>query len=47
MDNANPEEVSRWVAEQTAYLNPPEGWQPEPDRSALATSRAYGREPFE
>lgn len=29
MDNANQEEVSRWVEQRVACLNPPAGWQPD------------------
>ena len=33
MANVNPEELAQWVAKQTAYLDPPAGWQPDPSSS--------------
>src|SRR5580698_2367788 len=35
MDNSKQAELSQWVLEQTAYLDPPAGWQPDTD-AALA-----------
>jgi hypothetical protein len=40
MENVNQEELSRWVAKQTAYLDPPAGWRPD---SATALTRFQAR----
>jgi hypothetical protein len=40
MENAKQEQVRQWVAEQTARLDPPSGWQPDP---AAALMRFHAR----
>jgi len=40
MENVNQEELSRWVVKQTAYLDPPAGWRPDP---ASALTRFHAR----
>jgi hypothetical protein len=40
MENANEEEVRQWVVKQTAYLDPPAGWQAD---SAAALTRFHAR----
>jgi len=40
MESANSEEVRQWVVQQTAYLDPPAGWQPDP---AAALTRLHAR----
>lgn len=40
MEPSNREELRAWVAEQTAYLDPPAGWRPDP---AAALGRFHAR----
>jgi hypothetical protein len=42
MEKINPDQTRQWVAKQTAYLDPPPGWQPDAD-AALARFRARRR----
>jgi hypothetical protein len=47
MENSNPLEMREWVARQTAYLEPPEGWQPDATAAftRFRTRRRSDREP--
>src|ERR1022692_1039192 len=40
MDNVNQEELRQWVGKQTAYLDPPADWRPDP---ASALTRFHAR----
>jgi hypothetical protein len=44
MDNSNPDELRQWVSQQTAYLDPPDGWRPDED-TALARMQERIRRP--
>lgn len=44
MDNSNPEQLREWVLEQTAYLDPPAGWDPD-TRAALDRLHTRRQEP--
>src|SRR5579862_851217 len=47
METGNPLEIREWVARQTAYLDPPGGWQPDPAAAfaSFRTRRRADREP--